>query len=644
MKITTQKDAWGGTYFTVWLDAPSAQAEVPVEQIPELDRFVCSYRDEPFFMRAKAGSRVEDIPLETQWLGVRHADGSCSVYFSMAFEVFRTCFYGREGQLWVSAITGDDAVTGTSFCACYRIDGENFYELVRRGAESLSRRFGTCRLRWEKQMPEIMDLFGWCTWDSFYDQVTGADIPVGLESFKKGGFVPRFLILDDGWQTTADQHLSRGRWKLSSLAANEKFAPALKETVDAAKALGVEKFYVWHAILGYWGGIDPASVEMAKYRPCFSKAVHTRQIREVNPARWESEHFDFGMIDAEKAGAFYDDYHGYLKAQGVDGVKVDVQSSIEAHAQGRGGRVKLTKAVREGMENAVQKHFGGGLINCMSNANDMVYHCKDSNLMRSSNDFFPDEPLSHSEHIYRNAVNSIWLSQFTWCDWDMFQTSHAYGTYHAVARAISGGPVYVSDRVEEHDFALIRALTGADGGVLRALDVAMPTPDCLFTDPGEGKTLYKIFNRNVCANVVGVFSFQQEAGTRVSPRDVPGSGEGTYAVYRHKTGETTLLTQEESLELRLSAGEFDIITTAKVENGFAALGLMEKLNCGGAVKAMTRNADGIVLSVADGGRLLLYSREPVKEITVNGHRVDFFQEKGFVTAFLPENGFVNVKV
>ena len=643
MRITAKQDDWGGTYYSVLLDISTSRAEIPVEQISSLDRFVCSYRDEPFFMRAKAGHQINDIPPETQWLGIRHTDGSYSVYFSMAFDVFRTCFYSRNDQLWVSALTGDDAVTDSSFCAYYRIDGHNFYELVRRAAESLSRQFGTCRLRWEKETPECMDLFGWCTWDAFYDLVKGEDIPLGLKSFQGGGFVPKLLILDDGWQTTADQQLSRGRWKLSSLRANEKFSPSLKETVDAAKSCGVEKFFVWHAVLGYWGGIDPASAEMEKYLPSFSKAVHTQQIREVNPSRWESEYFDFGMIAPEKAEAFYDDYHGYLKSQGVDGVKVDVQSSIEAHGQGRGGRIKLTRVLREGLENAAQKHFGGELINCMSNANDIIYHCKNSNLMRSSNDFFPNEPLSHSEHIYRNAVNSIWLSQFVWCDWDMFQTSHPYGPYHAAARAISGSPVYVSDRVDEHDFELIRTLTGEDGRVLRAQDVAMPTEDCLFTDPTQQRELYKIFNRNACGMVVGVFSYEAEGQTRTGPGDVPGSGDGLYAVYRHKTGETALLTRSESMPVTLSAGEFDIVTMAKIENGFAALGLTEKLNCGGAVKEMARCGSGITLSVADGGTLLLYSREEVRQVTVNGRQAQFCQEQGFVTVFLGSGGCVNVK-
>ena len=624
--ITIEADACGGSYYMIHMQEPASRMELAVEAISNLDSFVCSYREEPFFMSAKAGSCINDIPKETQWLGVRHTDGSLSVYFSMAFETCRTALYGKDGSICVVALTGDDCVQTDTFCAFYKISGTNFYELVETAARNLRERYQTCRLRTEKPVPEMLDLFGWCTWDSFYDQVKSEDIPVGLESFHRGGLVPKLLILDDGWQTTSDQELPRGQWKLSDIRENKKFAPSLKETVIAAKDCGVEKFFVWHAILGYWGGVAPASPAMAKYGPVLSKAVHTEEIKEVNPTRWENEHFDFGMIDPDKAAQFYDDYHAYLKSQGVDGVKVDVQSSIEAHANGLGGRVRLSRTIREGLERSVQKHFGGALINCMSNANDMVYHCKDSNLMRSSNDFFPDQPLSHSEHIYRNAVNSIWLSQFTWCDWDMFQTSHPYGAYHAAARAISGGPVYVSDRVDEHDFALIRALTDRDGKVLRANHVGLPTLDCLFSDPRTGKSLYKIFNRNAYSSVVGVFSFGgAKQSIRVSPADVQGNTTGSYAVYSHKTGKNIVLTYEESLEVSLEGVDWDIVTISKIDNGIAVIGLTGKLNCGGAVKEAVPCDGGLHLKIADHGQLLIYT---VKE--------------GFRTVIVPSSGEVTI--
>ncbi|KAL8668963.1 MAG: hypothetical protein Q9168_006426 [Polycauliona sp. 1 TL-2023] len=41
----------------------------------------------------------------------------------------------------------------------------------------------------------------------------------------------------------------------------------------------------------------------------------------------------------------------------------------------------------------------------------------------------------------------------------MFQTSHPYSSYHAAARCISGGPIYITDTPGQHSLPLIHAMT-----------------------------------------------------------------------------------------------------------------------------------------------------------------------------------------
>lgn len=45
-------------------------------------------------------------------------------------------------------------------------------------------------------------------------------------------------------------------------------------------------------------------------------------------------------------------------------------------------------------------------------------------------------------------------------DWDMFQTVHDYSGFHAAARCVSGGPIYITDVPGEHDVGLINQMTG----------------------------------------------------------------------------------------------------------------------------------------------------------------------------------------
>ena len=95
---------------------------------------------------------------------------------------------------------------------------------------------------------------------------------------------------------------------------------------------------------------------------------------------------------------------------------------------------------------------------------------------------------------------------------DVFHSCHPRAPLHAAARAISGGLVYVSDRVGEHDFALLRRLVLPDGGVLRCRLPGRPTADCLFADVSrDGRTALKIWNINAVTGVVGAFNVQGAA-------------------------------------------------------------------------------------------------------------------------------------
>lgn len=81
-------------------------------------------------------------------------------------------------------------------------------------------------------------------------------------------------------------------------------------------------------------------------------------------------------------------------------------------------------------------------------------------MVRNSDDFFPNVPTSHPWHIFVNAHNSLLTSHLNILpDWDMFQTSHPYSSFHAAGRCVSGGPIYFTDEPGEHNLDLISAMT-----------------------------------------------------------------------------------------------------------------------------------------------------------------------------------------
>ena len=469
----------------------------------------------------------------------------------------------------------------------------------------------------------MYNYFGWCTWDSFYEKVSHEDIKRGLESFKKGGFVPRFLLLDDGWQTVCENYESRGDHKLSKLCVNNKFNCDLKETVRMAKEdFGVKQFYVWHALLGYWGGLEPSSPDMKKYGVKLFKKRYTEQLRTATNSTLEEI---LGVPDSDKVFDFFNDYHKSISACGVDGVKVDVQFNTETLGENNGGRVKNTRIYREALEASVNLNFNGGLINCMCGSNDLTYHYKASAIARSSDDYFPNDPKSHGSHIFKNAINSLWVGGFIYCDWDMFQTKHECGDFHASSRAISGSPIYVSDRVDEHDFEIINKLTTSDGKLLMASDIAKPTEDSLFISPDDPE-LYKIFNYNKFGGVIGIFNLtdnDKELSKDFSPSDIPYFDDEKYVLYYHNKKAYEIKSKNEKSNISLKKITSEIVTVMPIKDDFCAIGLTDKYNSGAAVKDIIKIKDTSVISLSGGGNFAFYSKNPPSKIVYNDNEISF---------------------
>src|SRR5688572_412521 len=262
-----------------------------------------------------------------------------------------------------------------------------------------------------------------------------------LEAFAAGGVTPKLLILDDGWLDV--QRMETGETRLASFGANSKFEGGLTRFAEMVKGeFGIRTLLVWHTIVGYWGGITEGlgygAVDQARH---FGEGVLAHAPRANND--WWGELV--GFVPEASVARFFDDYHRTLSEQGVDGVKVDSQAVLEALSQGHGGRVRVSRAYREALEASTAKYFQGRLLNCMSHAQETWYGAASSTLVRSSIDYFPARHESHGLHVYSNALAGLWFGQFMHLDWDMFQSAHPMATFHAAARAISGGPVYVSD-------------------------------------------------------------------------------------------------------------------------------------------------------------------------------------------------------
>ena len=616
-----------GVFLRFAADKPAARHVFGAGQLSGVVRFTCQHRYEPFWMTAKAGTRAADVPPETQFLLGERENGTCVVFVPLVDGALRCSLQGSgENSLELVAESGDPAVVAGEVVGLFVAEGSDPFALVEAAAKSIAARMGTGRLRRDKPLPAWVDTFGWCTWDAFYQHVSHEKAREGLQSFADGGVKPRYLILDDGWQSI--RQMPTGEKRLTAFAANEKFPGDLGPTVAMTKTeFGLDAFFVWHAISGYWGGVDGDALPGYGVRSVARDA--SPGIRHHVPTldTWWGP--VVGFVPPETVYRFYQDYHRHLRRQGVDGVKVDTQAVLETVAAGLDvGRVGLMQRYHEALEGSVHTHFNGNLINCMSCANEMLFSALASTLTRTSTDFWPNKPESHGVHLYVNAQVSLFWGEFVHPDWDMFQSGHPAGAYHAAARAISGAPVYVSDKPDAHNFDLLRKLVLPDGGVLRCPGPARPTRDCLFTDPTKENVLLKIFNTNANGlGVLGVFNARHAAGGEeaitlsgtVRPVDIEGLAGERFAVFAHHANELRALNRDETWELTLPQLGCEVFTVASLENGFAPLGLAGYLNGGAAIFAHVplANGSGHQITLRAGGRFVAWCEQPPATVTIN---------------------------
>src|SRR5690606_18830163 len=93
--------------------------------------------------------------------------------------------------------------------------------------------------------------------------------------------------------------------------------------------------------------------------------------------------------DAAAAFGFWNDWHGYLKKQGVDFVKVDSQSAVANFLSGHAPIGAAAEAAHTALEASVGLHFDGCVINCMGMAGENIWHRPASAVSRNSDDFVP---------------------------------------------------------------------------------------------------------------------------------------------------------------------------------------------------------------------------------------------------------------
>ncbi|KAL9596852.1 MAG: hypothetical protein Q9219_005522 [cf. Caloplaca sp. 3 TL-2023] len=305
-------------------------------------------------------------------------------------------------------------------------------------------------------MEEWYDGLTYCTWNALGQDLTEQKIFDCLNGLKDNGIQITNLIIDDNWQSLDNHGESQFRRGMTDFEANkEGFPSGLRHAAIQIRDRhpNIKHIAVWHALLGYWGGMSPTGTIANTYK--------TRTVRKADSRLAGGE---MTVVHEDDVARMYDDFYRFLLANGIDSVKTDAQFFLD-RMDDADDRRRFMKTYQDAWTIASLRYFGTKGISCMSQLPQILFHTqlptnKPRLLVRNSDDFFPDIPASHPFHIFTNALTCLFTSHLNVLpDWDMFQTSHPYSSFHAAARCISGGPIYITDTPGHHDLDLIASMT-----------------------------------------------------------------------------------------------------------------------------------------------------------------------------------------
>ena len=486
------------------------------------------------------------------------------------------------------------------------------------------------------------DELGYCTWNGLGQKLTEERIFNALDTLRASGVNVGTLIIDDNWQSLNNEGETQWKRGWIRFEANELACPnGLKSTVERIRKENphIQHVAVWHALLGYWNGICPDGELARKYK--------TKTVRKEDRIAGGT----MTAIDPDDVHQFYQDFYSFLEESGIDSVKADAQYFVDLLADPL-DRARFTKAYQDAWAIASLRHFQERTISCMSQAPQIIFHSqiptnKPRILLRNSDDFFPDVPSSHAWHIFANAHVTLLTQHLNVVpDWDMFQTVHSYSSFHAAARCVSGGPIYITDEPGKHDTDLISqmtALTTQGRTVILRPSTLGRTMD-VYHNYNEDQIL-KVGAYNGWAKtgsgILGLFNVaEQEASSLISLSNFMGiDTDDEYVIHSHTTGALTApkkLSDESALvSIALEPRGWEILTATPVQSvrmpesdtltHVAALGLLGKMT--GAAALLDSQ-----VSVLETGRLRIHVS--LKALGTVGFYISGLEDKSIEGNFL----------
>lgn len=529
-----------------------------------------------------------------------------------------------EGFLFAKAVTGENSISWfqvnkdgslTVYLSTLGTDnlasqapvllvekGRTVYEAIHKAYASLigSREVSALQKRTDKDYFEAFNYLGWCSWEHYHYDIDETKMLNDLDGIEASGLPIRYVLIDDG-------HLANKNRQLTSFVPDkERFPSGWKNIISRKKEDKIKWMGLWYNFCGYWMGISPENDFPEKIK---------ETLYSYNGSMLPGK-------SKENIGTFYQYYIGTLKDYGFDFLKIDNQSFLLPLYMGNTEVIRQAKACNLALEEQTHNRQVG-LMNCMAQNILNIDHTQYSNLARVSIDYKKyDEDMAKS-HLFQCYTNTLLQGQTVWPDHDMFHSSDTIcGSLMARSKAISGGPVYLSDSPVDFVKENILPLIDEEGRIFRPEAPAIPTPESVITNPLKDGKAYRVFapagNEAVsliCYNLNTSPSHHQ-VETTISPADysLRETMSGKVApraerilLYDWEKQTAEVLTADKQIALE---GFTDrLFHLCPIRNGWAVVGIQEKYLSPATVDIISSSSKQLKLNVLCPGNLRIWVEE-----------------------------------
>ena len=555
------------------------------------------------------------IPEGTVFLLIRKKDGQYLALLPLGDEDAYAWLGGREKPAIRLGTHGRSGLDGERALFAWSRGATAYGAIASAWKTGLSsREKKAASLRGQKIYPEIFTYLGWCSWECYGRNIDEKKMLEAVRLIEESGMPIRSFLMDEGH---ADNRTLQ--------ADKTKFPNGYRTLTEKKNRNRIRWFGLWWAFLGaahgvaepgQLGGLRDAMMETANGvlvpKPDETSATRFYEhiMRETSEGGFDFVKVDF-MVDALPL------YAGLRRdPPTLGGLPPDNHDAIRNPYAGAATLMSVCEQSATRLQ---------GILNCNWHNAVCLFHSGASAVGRCSEDYQSNQLERAKAHIYHAFSAIPWLGQVAWGDHDMFHsTDRVAALPMAISKALSGGPIYLSDEPGTFAKALIEPLCFSDGRLLRPLAPGTPVEADLSYVPDEGRLLRVIAPLpNGCA-AVGIFHLESEEArgrpitTSIGPRiyqeasammqpyekpwTLPVEGVVAYDVMR-KTA--NLLSDARAV----SMSEFGcvLLQLSPVRDGWSLVGREDKYLPGSAVRDLEYANDHMSFAVEEEGRIVVWS-------------------------------------